>query len=177
MELNKDIIEILKEYRINKDEGLLYLLGIFHNLDVDSIVPEKTVRAVNLTKIIEKDYENSTVNWNFPLYSGQQTAFDWVEDWMSPFGKINPERRGVKRDCVARMKKFFAANPEYRKDDIYAARDLYLSTVRDPQYLKSSHKFIYEGSGDWRSSMLLQWCEKLKENSSSKTTELKDLIK
>lgn len=177
MELNSGIVEILKEHRINKDEGLLCLLGIYHELDVDVFLPDNIIRAINITKIVERDYTTGTVKWNIPLYSGQQTAFDWVEDWMKPFGKINPERKGVKKDCVSRMKRFFGSNPEFRKEDVYKARDLYLHTVKDPQYLKSPHKFIYEGAGDFRSSMLLQWCEKAKEVSPTSSNEIKGLIR
>lgn len=176
MELNNEVVEILKEYKINKDEGVLCLLGIFHGLDVDTLIPDNIIKAINITKIVEKDYSTGTIKWNIPLYSGQQTAFDWVEDWMKPFGQLNPERKGVKKDCVARMKRFFGSNPEYRKEDVYKARDMYLSTVKDPQYLKSSHKFIYEGAGDFRSSILLQWCEKVKETSFS-GSELKGVVR
>lgn len=165
MELNNEIVEILKTHKIDKDQGLLCLLGIFHELEIETSIPHEVVRAVTLTKIVEKDYTNKTIKWNIPLYSGQQTAFDWVGDWIEPFGKINPERKGTKRDCISRMKKFFSENPEYRKEDVFKARDMYLSTIKDPQFLKLSHKFIYEGSGAFKSSMLLQWCEKLKEKS------------
>ena len=176
MELNNEIVEILKVYKIDKDKGLLCLLGIFHELDIEVFIPDDVIKAINLTKIVEKDYNTGTIKWNTSLYSGQQTAFDWVEDWIKPFGQINPERKGVKKDCIVRMKKFFADNPEYRKDDVYRARDMYLRTVKDPQYLKSPHKFIYEGAGTLRSSILLQWCEKAKESTPT-LDPLKGLIK
>lgn len=177
MKINKEIIGILKKFKIDPDQGLLCLLGFYHNLDVDKIVPEEVVKAINLTKIVTKDYNNKDLNWNIALFEDQNIDFDWVGDWMTPFGKINPERRGVKRDCIARMKKFFAANPVYRKEDVYKARDLYIATIKDPQYIKSSHKFIYDGAGDFKSSLLLQWCEKLKEDNSSASYNLKGLVK
>jgi hypothetical protein len=37
-----------------------------------------------------------------------------------------------------------------------------LNSVGDPQYLKSAHKFICEGAGVSRVSMLEQYVEKLK---------------
>lgn len=177
MELNKEIVEILKKHKIDKDRGILCLLGIFHGLDIDTIAPQSIVKAINLTKIVERDYTTGTLKWNIPLYSGQQTAFEWVRDWITPFGKLNPERKGVFKDCLTRMQKFFAENPEYRKDDVYKARDMYLATIKDPQFLKSPHKFIYEGTGTVRSSMLLQWCETAKESSSTQGNQLKGLIK
>lgn len=177
MELNKEITEILREHKINVDKGILYLLAVYHNLEAEETIPLDVIRAIAITKIVEKDYKSNTLVWNIPLYNGQQTAFEWVKDWTSPFGKINPERKGVAKDCLTRMKKFFAANPEYRKEDVYKARDLYLATVKDPQYLKSPHKFIYEGAGDMRSSMLLQWCEKAVEDKSNPINNLKGLVK
>lgn len=168
MEINKEIKKILEQNNINVGSGTLYLLGVYHELDVHLIVPSDIIHQVNLTKIVEKDFETDTIKWNIPIYSGQQTAFDWVSDWIIPFGRMNPERKGSVRDCVARMKFFFQQNPEYRKDDVYAARDAYLASVKDPKYLKSSHKFIYEGSGTHRTFPLLQWCEKLKESVDSR---------
>ena len=172
MELNKEIREILNTYNIDVDSGMLCLLGIYHNLDVEKIVQEQIIKQINLTKIVEKDYNSDTITWNIPLYVGQETVFDWVIDWMKPFGTMNPERRGVAKDCISRMKKFFMSNPSYRKEDIYTARDMYLTTIKDPQYLKSSHKFIYDGAGAYRTSLLLQYCEEIeiinKENTYQK---------
>ena len=162
MELNKEIKEVLKTYNIDIDSGILCLLGIYHGLDVERIVSQEIIQQINLTKIVEKDYSTETLTWNIPIYAGQETAFDWVTDWMKPFGLMNPERRGVAKDCISRMKRFFMANPQYRKEDVYAARDAYLATVKDSQYLKSSHKFIYDGQGSFRSSMLEQYCEQIK---------------
>lgn len=167
MEINKQIIDILKDSNVDVDSGLLYLLGVYYNLDVDAIIPDHIIYNMNSLKIVVKEYETNTIKWNVPLYAGEETAFSWVSDWIQPFGRMNPDRKGSIKDCTARMKFFFQQNPEYRKDDVYAARDAYLSTVKDPQYLKSSHKFIYEGSGTHRTYPLLQWCEKLKESSNA----------
>lgn len=177
MELNREVVSILQEHKIDKDKGLLCLLGIYHGLNIETFIPEEIIKSINITKIVERDYTSGTIKWNVGLYIGQETAFEWVRDWIIPFGKINPDRKGVFKDCLTRMKKFFAANPEYRKEDIYKARDMYLATIKDSQYLKSPHKFIYEGSGDMRSSMLLQWCEKSKEGQSIVNNNLKGVIK
>lgn len=161
MEINPQIFEILSEFRINKNAGLLCLLGIYHNLDIESVVPEEFVKSINLTKIMEKDYTNNTIVWNIPLFKGQQTSFDWVLDWMTAFGRLNPDRKGSHRDAIPRMKAFFMKYPEYRKEDIYKARDLYFSTVKDSKYLMKSHKFIFDGMGAMKKSTLLEYCEKV----------------
>lgn len=165
MELNKEISTILKQFKIDVNEGTLCLLAYYHNLNVEAVIPEYIIRAVNLTKIVERDYKvKSGIVWNVPLYLGEETSsFEWVIPWMESFARINPERRGAKSDCIKRMKMFFSANPELRKDDVIIATAAYFKTVRDPQYLKAAHKFIYEGTGAMKSSMLLQWCEATKD--------------
>ena len=160
MEFNPEVLELLRTHHINKDEGLLFLLGVYHNLDVDRLVPEETLKAINLTKIVEKDYEIKHVVWNMPLFKGIEFSFAWVEDWVEGFGRMNPERKGSYRDAVSRMKDFFAKYPEYRKDDVYRARDLYFS-VTNPKYCMKSHKFIFDGAGAMKKSELLAYCEKV----------------
>jgi hypothetical protein len=174
MELNPEIFEILREFKINKDEGVLCLLGFFYGLDVETTCSEEVVKQINLTKIVEKDYKTEKVVWNIPLFKVQQTQFDWVKDWIEPFGKINPERAGSSRDAVTRMQDFFRKYPEYRKEDVYKARDLYLSTVKSPTYLMKSHKFIFDGAGAMKKSTLLEYCEKVK--TSSAPTNLKGTL-
>jgi len=161
MELNPEVSEILKEFKIDRSEGLLCLLAYHFNLEPERVCSEETIKAVSLTKIVEKDFNSHTLTWNIPLFTGQQTEFDWVRDWMKPFATMNPARASSWRDTTARMKEFFKKYPQYRKDDIYRARDLYLSTVKDPQYLKATHKFIFEGMGGAKTSILLGFCEKL----------------
>lgn len=178
MELNKQVVSILKEFKIDKDQGLLCLLGVYHGLEIESFIPESVIKAINLTKIVEKDYKTNTLNWSIPLYEGIQTAFDWVEEWRKGFRAINPERAGSLKDCITRMKKFFAANPQYRQEDVFRATQAYFRSVSSPTYLKNAHKFIYEGAGDMRSSMLLQWLENTKEDKKTITeTNMKGVVK
>jgi hypothetical protein len=115
---------------------------------------------------VEREYEpkSHALTWNVPLFAGQQTEWDWIRDWTEPFKSMNPERVGSIRDITARMKEFFRVNPSIRKDDVYRARNMYLATVKDPQYLKSVVKFIFEGGGGNKTSMLLGYCEKLTGN-------------
>jgi len=161
MTLNKDVFSILEEFRIDRDQGVLCLLGIYFGLDIETTCKEEVIKAINLTKIVEKDYVSKTLNWNIPLFEGQETAFEWVKDWMESFGRTNPERRGSHRDAISRMKDFFKRYPEYRKEDVYKARDLYLSGLNSAQYCMHSHKFIFDGAGAMRKSTLLAYCERV----------------
>lgn len=163
MEINQEIKEVFKAHHIEYSVGILYLMGVHFKLNTD-IIPEVVKKQIAVSKIIERDYENNTVQWNMPLFNGQEIAWEWCKDWMSGFGKRNPDRRGDKTSVVARMKEFFSKNPEVRKEDIYAARDLYFKSVSDNQYLKSSHKFIYDGMGKTKSSMLQQYVDTVMKN-------------
>lgn len=171
MVLNKDISKLMKEHKIDVNQGVLCLLAYYFDLDPDTTIPEEVVKAVNLTKIIEKDYDNKgELKWNLSLFEGEETNFEWVKDWVDGFGKINIDRKGSWKDAVPRMKAFFAANPEYRKDDVYAARDLYFKTLlatSDKQFCMKSHKFIYDGVGVMKKSTLLEYCEKIKASAST----------
>lgn len=166
MEINKEIYEILKEFKIDKDAGVLVLLGVYYKLDVDTVCPEETIKAINATKIVEKEYSTggSIIKWNIPLFREQQTEWGWVKEWNDGFGKINPTRKDNLVDVTKRMQEFFSKNPKYRLEVIIRARNAYFKNVEDPQFLKSSAKFIYEGIGASKTSMLLTWCERVDTN-------------
>lgn len=161
MEINKEIYEILKEFKIDRDAGVLVLLGIYYKLDIDTVCPEEVVKAINTTKIVEKDYRASgtIIKWNIPLFYEQQTEWGWVNEWNNGFAKINPERKDNLTDVTKRMQDFFSKNPKYRLETVIRARNAYFKTIEDPKYLKSSAKFIYEGIGASKISALLKWCE------------------
>ncbi len=161
MKINKEIAVILKHHKIDVQAGTLVLLGIYFNLDVDTVCPEEVVKAINLTKIVVKNYDQKIIEWNIPLFEGQNTDWDWVKEWNDGFGKLNPERKDSLVDVQKRMMEFFKNNPKYRMQDVIEARNNYFKSVRDSQFLKSSAKFIMEGIGAMKKSMLLTWCEKL----------------
>ena len=170
--INSEILSVLSEYKINRDEAKLYLLGIYFNLNTEYI-SEKTRKQVNALGIVERIYKDNpsspnNLKWKVPLFNEEKNeAFGWIESYMDLFGKINPERRGTKSACMSRMKKFFAEHPEVRKGDIRKAVETYLKTVSDPMYLKSAHKFISEGSGFNKVSLLEQYVELTKESSTT----------
>lgn len=165
MKFNSEIVEALKSQHIDQDEGLLCLLAIYHGLNADKIVSAVTIKKINLTHIVDKDYSTGTIQWNIPLFEGQVVdSFDWVGEWMQTFGDRNPARRGVKKEVMIRMKNWFAENPEYRKEDVFKARDMYFRVENpEPKHVKTSYKFIKEGSGATATSQLLMWCERVRE--------------
>jgi hypothetical protein len=165
MEINQEIVKFLKEHNIDGSFGLLYLLGIYHNLDnVSEIIPEPIIRAINALGIVERNYKDNTIEWYIPLYNGQNvdSVWEWVNEYRKLFASKNKEREGNKKACVQRMKIFFSENPEVRKQDVLDATNNYLRTV-EPTYVKMAERFIYDGQGAFKTSMLLQWVEKLNE--------------
>lgn len=168
MTINSDIKEILKEFKINQNEGTLCLLAYYFNLDPEHTCSEKVVKAINLTKIVEKNYSNGLLTWNVPLFQEQNIHWSWVEsEYNIIWARRNYDRRDSNPDCVKRMQDFCAKYPQYGRKEIMKATTAYHTSVRDPQYLKSSAKFIFEGIGAMKKSMLLSWCEKTSSSEQS----------
>ena len=170
--INSEILASLKEYKINSQEAQLYLLGIYFNLNTEYI-SEKTRKQVNALGIVEREYRDNasnphTIKWKYPLFNEEKSeAFVWIDGFMNSFARINPERKGTKSSVMARMKKFFAEHPEVRMEDVKKATEAYQRTVTDPQYLKSAHKFIMDGAGVSKVSLLEQWVETVREKGSN----------
>jgi hypothetical protein len=61
-----------------------------------------------------------------------------------------------------RMKLFFSENPHVRKEDVLEATTLYLRNV-ESQYVKTAERFIYDGQGNYKMSMLSQWVDRVLE--------------
>jgi hypothetical protein len=164
MKLNESVVRSLANNGI-RQEGVLYLLALYFELDVNCI-PNVIQKKVNLLKIVERDYDGSsfTLKWNEPLFDGEsatQTHWDWVDDWRRLFKQVNPERDGTRKYCISRMKKFFAKFPTYRHEDVIRATKAYLGSIASPKYCKKAHKFIFEGTGVNEYSLLLEWCERM----------------
>lgn len=164
MEINRAISRILKESNINIDDGTLVLLGIYYGLNVDKVCPEEIVKAINTTKIVERDYRTNSIKWNVALFAGQELEWDWVFNKYNAMWNRAPARKDNDKDVLKRMQRFFSMYPQYRKEDVKNATIAYHKSQGDPQYLKSSAKFIFEGIGAMQKSMLLTWCEKVTKN-------------
>lgn len=156
LEVNSKIRTLLQSNQINIQDGLTFLISVYYNL-TPSFIPKDLENKVLALNIINKDYETNQIVWKVNLFEEQITGFEWITEFMDLFGKVNPDRRGVKIDVLKRMKKFFMNNPIYRKEDVINATKSYLKTLTDPMYCKKSHKFIYEIDG---TSMLMDFVER-----------------
>ena len=162
MVINKEVKSLLTQNGIKVKDGIAYLLSVYFDV-VPEYVPVALSQKIIKLKIFEWDVKTSTLRWNISLFSGEETKFDWVTQYRDAFRKRNPERGGTLSACVARMKKFFAENPEVRVEEVNHAVGMYFLSVRDNQYLISAHKFIYSQSGAMKTSPLEEWIEKYRE--------------
>ena len=78
MEINDEILEILSELKIQKDNGICYLLSLFYGYKPE-FIPDTFKQRMNITGIYQE--ERGSIKWNVPLFEGQQTAFEWVKDY------------------------------------------------------------------------------------------------
>ena len=167
MEINQQIRDLLDSFGINQEDGLSYLLSVYYDCR-PSYTPTILIQKINATNILGIGASRELI-WNIPLFvTSVETdgKWDWVKLWNKSFGDINPKRRGTDKDCISRMKKFFAENPEVRKEDVVNATQMYFSSLTDRQYLISSHYFIYKGVGRDKLSALAGWVERYQQEMS-----------
>ena len=156
MKINDEILEILSEVKIQKDDGICYLLSLFYGYKPE-FIPDSFKQKMNITGIYQED--KGTIKWNVPLFEGQQTAFEWVKDYCQLFKDANSLRAGHVREATALLKKLFATNPELRKDDIINATKMYIRNT-DPKYIMMPHYFIQKGIGASKTTTIFDWIEK-----------------
>lgn len=167
MNFNNKIIEIFKEYKIFPDDGLGYLLSLYYGCN-PTYIPDIIKQKINLTKIVE--FKDCSIQWNIPLFEGQETKFDWVSsEYIKLFKDFNPSIPPHTKECISRMKKFFAENPDVRKDDIIGATRLYINSLSNPTYLRRPHYFINKGKGLDKISDLMSWLEVYYESEENST--------
>lgn len=167
MEINQQIRDLLDSFGINQEDGLSYLLSVYFECR-PSYTPTILIQKINATNILGIGASRELI-WNIPLFVASveiDSKWDWVKLWNKSFGDINPKRKGTDKDCIIRMKKFFAENPEVRKEDVINATQMYFSSLTDRQYLISSHYFIYKGVGRDKLSALAGWVERYQQEMS-----------
>lgn len=162
MQINDQVKKALEEFSVPLKDGIPYLICLYFGYE-PSYIPDMLKQKVNATGIVIIDAKG-TLQWRVPLFEGQETAFGWVQtEYVPLFSEANPKKGGKVREATARMKKFFANNPEIRKEDIIAATKLYLLNS-DPRFIRFPHFFIEKGKGVDRISDLEDWLDKYKAN-------------
>ena len=158
MKINREIIEILRRNKIAEDDGLTFLLSLYHDLK-PTYIPNILKSKILASGILSP--KDGQIFWNKPLFGEVVTHFEWVKEYRDSFKNINPERAGNLKTCVSRFQKYFAENPHIRVEDVKNAVNMYFRSVRDPQYLMKSHNFIYMGQAANRTSELEVWVERV----------------
>lgn len=161
MTINSQIKEVLTSINIKIPDGITYLLTIYYDIK-PTYIPNIVVSKIEQSGIYEIE-DDKSIRWIVPLFEEQITGFEWVDEWRNLFKKINPQRAGIKKAVLYRMKKFFATHPDIRVHEVIEATKMYLNTVEESKYLKTSNKFILEGTGKSRVSYLKEWVEKYRQ--------------
>lgn len=166
MTINKKLIKLLRESNIsNEDTALLYLMGIFFNLDTSSF-DSNIKKQVNLLNIVERDFIMKTVNWKIPLFENQETKWEWVGQYRQLFRDKQTDKGGALKSCINKMKKFFSENPDARRKDVMQATKMYVDKfgiTENPKFMRRADYFIYKGVGADRTSELEQYIEMVQE--------------
>lgn len=164
MEINPKIREVLNTFGIDEQDGIAYLLAIHFDCR-PSYTPPILVQKINVTNILH--FNGKELLWLVPLFedissdSITDEKWKWVNEVRDMFGTKNPARKGPKSAVLSRMKAYFSANPDVRKEDIIGAVQMYLYQV-DSNYVTSTHYFITKGNGPTKVSLLEEWVEKYK---------------
>lgn len=178
MEINPEIKERIQEVGIPVKDGVAYLLGVYFDT-VPSTTSSVLVKQMGVTKILGLD-ENKQLIWNIPLFSDTSPDAKWlwvINEYREMFKRVNSQRSGPKKSCIARMKKFFKENPDVRKEEVLMATKGYIKSLTDSQYITSAHYFIYKGTGANSVSGLEDWIEKYRNHLSTTGNSSTDVTK
>lgn len=159
MEINDEILEILEEYKIRREDGIPYLLSLYFGYN-PTYIPNDIKLKVNLSKIVEVD--GTSFKWNIPLFAGQEIAFEWVRtEYVALFKAVGKGTHH--REATDRMKRLFAKHPDIRKEEVLGATELYLYNDKFPRL---PHYFIEKGKGGERTQDILEWIDKYRDSQS-----------
>lgn len=168
MTINEDLLDVLKDHSINRDNAICYFLSLYYGYK-PTYIPREFKIKINTTKIVEE--KDNNLHWNIPLFEGQETGFEWVDtEYIELFKERKSSTGRYKRECIKRMKDLFAKNPDIRKHEVIGATILYLSAT-DPNYIRKPHYFIQKGSGVTKIQDILDWIEVYRDKEEAESEE------
>lgn len=157
MEINSTILKTLDKYKIPRDDGICYLIAVYHGY-TPSYIPDKLKQMVNATGLLQ--FTNTGLEWKVPLFEGGEVNFEWVKTEYEPmFKESNPKKGGHVKEAITRMKRFFAENPDVRKDEVMEATRMYILNTKS-EYIRFPHYFIEKDKGVDKICDLLDWIQK-----------------
>lgn len=171
MEINIAIKTVLEEHSIDYQDGLTYLLCVYFDI-YPSFISDELKRLVNNTKIVIVTEDGIT--WQIPLFTKDvdTSSFSWVvSEYLEYFKKIGKGTHS--KECIKRMKKFFAAYPDVRKNEVLEATVMYLQNT-DKNFVRFPHYFIFKGAGFSMTSDLYAWVETYREEMKSQNNRTEE---
>jgi hypothetical protein len=183
---NKEVIRIINECGFELDDILNYFVSLHYNLN-PTYIPELVKKQANTTGILQRDYTKGTVIWTVPLFDSESSIplisedkkWEWVHtEYRKLFMDIKGIAGGDKKGCVTKMKKFFAENPETRKEQILIAAKMYTidfaNGTNNPKFMQRADYFISKvvktEGGNSSQSRLSQYLELIDNETETKST-------
>lgn len=171
MTINPVLKTAIKESGISVDDGLTVLLAMNFGLRVPEELSHIETQLLAAKIIV---VEGQEVKWFAPMFEGMETAFEWVVDWIKLFKTANPVKTSGVKETTTRMKKFFAQNPDIRKDEVIAATEMYIRNT-EAKYLMLPTYFIFKGKGAETTYTLLNWIDRYRNYINTTATQAKAL--
>lgn len=168
-EKHEELFEKYKYFLAGSDT-ILYLctFGYIKYAGQDTIEPEHFQESLqaNIDTLEVNDFillEKATKLFKSNELSNKLNEVDgWINDYRSKFKSLRHNAMGDPKACLKKMKMFLTDNPQYSKDDIFKAVDLYISET-DPTYIQQADYFIYKSGMDKiPTSRLTMYCERIK---------------
>ncbi len=175
LKINDKIVKILEDHHIGVDIGLSLLFVQYFNKGVSHFASSDDILKLNACGIYRINPDTKKMEWVVPFIIEDEIkgSFSWVSDeYRKLFIDVNPSKRGDKKSCITRMKKFFSENPDVRKEEVIEATKMYLKNT-DSDFIRFPHYFITKGVGADRTSDLLEWIELYRESIKDTSNEVK----
>jgi hypothetical protein len=150
MKINPQIIKVLKENNINREEGLDILYLIYfdrYNSPLISSIWKEELLKTNIfitTKTGRK--------WNIPLFIDENVDTSWVEpEYCTLFTELG--KLPFVPECTKKMSAFLKLHTDITKEEIIEATKYYIRNTTT-KYIRESHYFISKGVGSQQISDL-----------------------
>lgn len=163
LNFNSDVVQLLKDNKINVNDGKLVLIALYFNLK-PTFVPDDLKHKIFNLGLFTYDKSKKEIKWKFDLFNTGE--IDWLDEYRNLFIVVNKSRGGGKQTVLNKLKKFMINYPTVTKEQIINATKLYLRE-QNPTYVMDSGYFI-EKNGN---SKILEYLNKLDKGEEVSTFE------
>ena len=151
MKINKQILDTLKQCGLPEGDVIPILIAYYLGHDLPSYLPENVAIAINKTGIVEQNGDTKELIWKVPLIEGHDPRWEWVHKENQILIEPYKYHNKWKGECIKRMKRLFAANPDLRKKNVLLATKSYIETSlrtgTQAIHIKRPHNFLWKGQG------------------------------